>query len=480
MSEQRKFFKNSFSMLVSRLAQSVTTFVLTATIARTLGADALGQYLLAFSFYYIFMSITSQGLKVFFTRELSRAPLEVPAYLINGTLLQFIFSAIGYLALVIVVYLLPYSAGTKTICYIMGLTIFPFSLSNITEAIFQAQERMHLIAIATVPVYVLRLLIMIWLLDQQYQIKYLAVLIALSETLVLFVEWILLLRTLNLQWRVRWDVIQAAVYSSRTFVAIEAVGIIASKLQILMLSLLGSELLVGIYGGIEQLMQPFYIVCNSLLIAAFPKMSKTVELGREKQRKTTENILEMLLCIALPLSVGLLFFADKLLGFVYKDLAFQQGVKPLQLTALTLVTFTFLRTLGYVLLANGFEKFNLIEVSVATLLGGVAGIFWIPQYKLMGAAYVTLLMSSTSAAIFVYVVCTRLFPLHLWNFITRPLVIVIMMLPIFVILSQAKLSFLMVLIITVFTYVFLSGLIGVHALGGSRAAYDKLFEKGKL
>lgn len=136
-----KVLINSLSLLINRLAQGVTTFVLTAAIARNLGAYALGQYLLAISYYYIFVNLASQGLKTLFTRELSRSPEETPVYLVSGTLLQLILSFIGYLGLVVWVFLLPYSADTSIVCYVMGLAILPFALSNITEAIFQAQRK---------------------------------------------------------------------------------------------------------------------------------------------------------------------------------------------------------------------------------------------------------------------------------------------------------------------------------------------------
>lgn len=67
----KKFLKNSLSLLVNRIVQGVTTFVLTVAIGRTLGAYALGQYLLAVSYYYIFVNISSQGLKTFFYQRTS-------------------------------------------------------------------------------------------------------------------------------------------------------------------------------------------------------------------------------------------------------------------------------------------------------------------------------------------------------------------------------------------------------------------------
>jgi O-antigen/teichoic acid export membrane protein len=165
MTEKNKFLSNSFSLLINRLTQNITTFVLVASIARGLGAYQLGQYMLAFNFYYVFMTLASQGLKTLFTREIARNPDETPIYLVSGSFLQLIFCAIAYVALGVTVFALPYSEETSIVCYIMGLIIIPFSLSNVTEAVFQAKEKMHLIAISTVPIYILRLGIIILLLN---------------------------------------------------------------------------------------------------------------------------------------------------------------------------------------------------------------------------------------------------------------------------------------------------------------------------
>jgi len=444
-------------MLVNRLTQGIVTFVLTATIARKLGAYALGQYLLAFSYYYMFMSIASQGLKEFFTRELSREPQKMPVYLVNGTLLQLFFSIIGYLALVIVVFVLPYNSDTSTICYIMGLTIIPFALSNVTEAIFQAQEKMHLIALSTVPIYILRLIVMIGAMNLKYGVGHLAGIMVISEALILTIEWCLAINIVKPQWQIQQDFIKKTIKNSRTFFAIEATGIIASRMQILMLSLLGSELLVGMYGAIQQLLQPYSIICNSILLAAFPKITKAVDSGREKQQNFVEDLIQLLLCIVLPLMTGLLFLGNDLFIYLYKDAAFKQALLPLNIVILTLLTFTLNRICGYVLLANGYERFNLIQVVITTIVGGISGVFLISQYKLLGAAYTSVVMSLIGAGILIYAVYSRLFFFKIWKTLCPSMVISILMLPVFIILKRNNFDFVVQLIIATCFYLFLIG-----------------------
>jgi O-antigen/teichoic acid export membrane protein len=465
-------------MLVNRLIQSISTFVLTASIARTLGAYELGQYLLAFSYYFIFVTIASQGLKTLCTRELSRNPQEMPVYLGSGIFLQMLLSIISYIAMVVFVFVLPYNPDTSTVCYIMGLAIIPFSLSNITEALFQAQEKMNLIAISTVPVYILRLLVMLWFMHLNYGVNYLAGIFVISELLIFVLQWILLTRIVKPRWQIKKDFIWHLFKSARTFLAIDAVGIISSRMSVLIISLLGSEVMVGIDGAIGQLLQPYSLIVSSIGLAAFPRITKAVVLGREKSRQVTENIIEMLSCIGLPFIVGVFFIGNDLLQFVYKNLDFNDVDLVLKVTALSVIFSPFIRTFSYVLLANGLEKFNLLEVSVTNFVGALSGVVLISQYQLIGAGFMYVLMSLTAFSLLIYVLYSRLFSLNFWRIMRRPLLITFGMIGVFLLLKNFNFNLLSTLLIGTCAYcVFATGLT-IHTLGGIHVVWKKLFNQG--
>lgn len=464
-------------MIANRLAQSITAFVLTAAIARNLGVEALGQYLLGYSYYFMFVGIASQGLKVLFTRELAREPEKTSVYLISGTWLQLIFSFLSYGALIIVVFLLPYSSKTSTLCYIIGLTIIPFALSNVTEAIFQAKEKMHLIAIATVPVYILRLLIMIWAMQLKYGVEYLGAILFFSETLILVIEWILITRFVKIQWQIDRVFVWNTIKNARTFVVIEAMAVVSSRIQILILSLLGNEFLVGLFGGIVQLLQPFLIIANSITVAMFPRLSKVADQGREKQQPIAESFIEILLTIGLPLFLGLLFFGKDLLVFIYTP-SFAQGSLALSISAVSLLFLPFIRTLCYLLVANHFEIVNLREVFITNTFGSLLGVALVSQYHLLGAAIMSLLMTILGCSQYVYFTYTLLFPLNLWRIIRRPVIIGILMLVVFLILKNINLNFLLTLIIATSSYILFVIFMSIHALGGIHLIWEKFVKKG--
>ncbi|MFN6519446.1 MAG: oligosaccharide flippase family protein [Nostoc sp. CreGUA01] len=476
MGKNRKLISNSFSMIVNRLAQSITAFVLTASIARILGAEALGQYLLAFTYYFIFVNIASQGLKTLFTREIAREPEKTSLYLISGTWLQLIFSFVSYVVLVIVVFVLPYTSETSTACYIMGLTIIPFSLSNITEAIFQAKEKMHLIALATVPVYVIRLFIMLWAMQRNYGVDYLAAILVISESIILGIEWILITKIVQTKWQIDRDFVWNTIKNARTFFAIEGLAVVNARIQILILSLSGSEFIIGVYGGIIQLFQPFLIIANSICIAMFPGLSKAVNQGRDKQREIIEKCIEMLLIIALPLCVGLLFIGKNLLTLIYNP-SFAQGSLALSIIAISLIFLPFNQSLSFLLVANGFEIVNLRQVAINTIVGSLLGVILVSQYNLLGAAIMALLMSFIAFSQYIYFTHTLIFPLNFWRILRSPVIISILMVAVFIVLEKTNLNFLLTIAIATCCYVLFVNFLSIHALGGIHAVWEKLVKR---
>jgi O-antigen/teichoic acid export membrane protein len=478
MIKKRQLISNSLSMAANSFTQSVSTFVLCAAIARLLGSKELGQYLLAFSYYFIFVTIASNGLKTLLVRKLALTPEDIPVHLVNGTLLQFFLSIIGVIGLVAIVFLLPYSADTKMVCYLMGLTIVPFSLSNITEAIFQAQERMHLIAFSTVPVYLIRLLVAIWVMNLGYQIDAVIGIFVLSEFLILIVEWCLLLPTIKLKFEFDRDFMWRTLKAASTFFAIDGASILSTRLEILVLSLVGSEVLVGLFGGILQLMQPFFIIANSVSLSIFPSLSKAVEIGRERQCQFSENIIEMLMLLALPFLVGLFFIGENLLTLIYgNDSGFNGTHTALIIMALSLIVYPFVRPLSYVLVANGLERINLYEVISTTILKGILGIILVSQFQLNGAAMTSSAISVISFSWYIYGIYRYLFSLGWWRISVRPLLLSSVMLAIFVILKITNVGFIETLGIATFTYSLLIGLLGIYTFGGPRKVWMRLIKR---
>lgn len=477
---KHRLFNNAFAVFINRLTQSITTFVLIIYIARLLGPSSLGQYTLAFNYYFLFMTLVSQGLKTFFTRELSRKIDQTPIYLVNGGLLQLIISLLGYAILAIIVFLLPYKSETSLICYIFGLTIIPFSLSNVTEAIFQAREKMYFISLSTAPIYILRVLSMIMAMRSGYGLIPTCLIYVISECLIFSIQFILILRSTQVQWAINWTFISKTLKSSYAFLAIEGIAVLKSRMLIIILSVFTTEATVGLYGSILQLMQPFEIISHSLVVAVFPGMTKAVQLGLEKQRKLAEQVIKILLSVALPIIIGLTFVGGEILVFVYGDPEFAEGALALSIVAFCLSIASFTRPLGYLLVANGFEKINLWEVVCVSTAGGFIGLFLIPSYSLLGAALTLLFMQIIGCGIYIYFVYKKILPLRIKSFYMQPMILSIGMLLTFLVLKETSPYILMTLIIATIAYGCQVGALSIYTMGGPTAVISKLFTSKQL
>lgn len=468
-----RLLTNSLSIAVNRVAQSVGSFLLVATIARVLGPYELGQYTLGFSFYFLFMSISSEGLKILFTRNLSQSPEDVSKYLISGSFLQFIVSLFAYSVLFVLVSVLPYRPDTASVCYLLGLMVIPFSLSNVTEAIFQAQEKMYLIAASTVPIYVARLLLAIVAMQRGYGVNAICLLMVASEALVLLVQWGLISRYVRPDWPIRWDFIKQTALDVRTFLAIQGMSVFNSRASTLILSVVGGEVVVGLLSAVLQLMQPFIIVKDSLGLALFPSMAKAARTEDGQQRTVAEQSMELLLCTAIPSAIGLQLFGDRLLLLVYGSAEFGETGNILAIYGWLLLGTAIATPMTYALVANGMERVNLIEQTVTTFLTLLLGLFLIDRFLLVGAAATSVVLTTTATCFYLYFVRKQLFSIRFWRILRRPLLIGGVMFCLMKVLQQTVQSFWVVLAISVACY----GLVALGVVrftaGDSRFAFSK-------
>ena len=243
--------------------------------------------------------------------------------------------------MVLVVFLLPYNQNTSIVCYILGLAIIPFSLSNVTEAIFQAEEKMQLIAVSTVPVYIVRVIAIIWAMNLKYDITTVSAIMVDSECLIFCIEWCLVAQFVKFEWRLNWNFMWDTTKASGSFIVIEGISVLGYRLQVFILSLLGGELVVGLYGAVLQLMQPFQIISHSVVLAVFPKMSKAIDSGKDSQRQITQITIEILLMVALPLLLGITFFGKDLLILLYQEQSFAEAKFALNVFAVGLISSSF-------------------------------------------------------------------------------------------------------------------------------------------
>jgi O-antigen/teichoic acid export membrane protein len=366
------------------------------------------------------------------------------------------------------VVILPYKLDTTVVCCVMGLMMFPFSLWNITEAIFLAQSKMHFQLASTAPIYIARVFLVIWVLQNGGNLIEVSAVLVASECLVLLMQWLFAVRLVKPKWQIDWQFLIYILKNARILLMVEGLAVLSARIQVVILSLLASEAVVGIYGAILQILLPFHIFSYSLMSIVFPILSKQVEETRERQQKTIEKTLIVLLCVSLPAIVGLFFQGSNLLALLYRNSAF---TNPTTNTALIVVSLDFVilafqQPLSLLLVANNLERFNLYEVRISIFTSAILAIALIPKYQLVGAAVATTIAGALGAIQYIYYAWRYVCPFDFWRVTCYPTLLAAAMVIVFYGLQTCQQNLVTTLVVATIAYSILCSLLLVHVFGG--------------
>ena len=388
----RKTTGNALSILTSDVMSRMTSFVLYALVARHLGAQEFGQLSLAFTLFYMFQVFAVGGLKTLIVRQVAKDRAKTQLYFVNGCMIVAFTSLASIVALWSFIHLMHYPPATTRIILLLSFGLLPYSVSAVSEGIFQAWERMRYIACVNVPVNIAKVAGAFLLLTTNRGLYPVVLILLSSFAVIAAVEvWILLRKFSSKPASIDFHFSLATMRSAATFLGIDGTLAVMSSLNILLLSKLATETEVGLYGAATQLMVPLLLVYQSIAQSIFPLMCRKMEPGFQNLKRIAEQAMELLLVLALPAAAGLFFIGDRALSLLYKNPAFSQAFPALRIVTWVLILQVFTSVLGQVLVASHREKITLRIVLVDTVVNLLVGWPLIAMFGLRGAAVALLL-----------------------------------------------------------------------------------------
>jgi len=430
---------NTTALLTSDLTNRATTFIVYASVGRYLGTVAFGQLSLALTFFYIFQVCAVAGLRSFIIREVARDKTTASQYLLHGCVIVTAFSLASFAILVFVVWLMGYAVDTAFSIILLSLGLFPFALATVCESIVQAWEQMQYIAYVQVPVHIVKVLLCWMLLWQGYSLYPLLGVLLASYLAIAVLEWgiVRCLHTpvpVRLDARLCWTMIKA----TSTFLEIDIIIATMVSIDILVLSKLGSERDVALFNAARQLLVPMTTVYLNLQTGLFPLLCRKYTSNFRNLQEFYEQMLEVLLFVALPLVISLFFLADDLLALLYGE-KFVPASVALRIMVWNLLLMPSAGLLGQVLVASKHEKTTLRIVAIDWLVNGACAMLLISPCGLVGAALSGLLTRTVDVYLHGVFVSRLLAQLRILRLAWKPVVASLCMLvPLLGISSQRK------------------------------------------
>ena len=387
---KQTILKNTFWLAVAGGVSKFLKLILFIYAARILGATEYGKFTFALAFVGLFMFFSDFGLSSITIRELAREKekeKEFPAILSLKIILS-----LGVLVLVLSgsFFITPDPLIQKVI-WILAICILAGGFSGIIFAFFQARQKMEYQAFAST----LEALIVtgagLFILFNFPSVKNLsygylfASLIVLSIVLIFFHFKIQQLSFIwdPLVWRrlllMSWPLALAGVLSS-----------IHNQIDSVMMGYWHQITQIGWYNAAYRVIGATLIPLGLITASFSPVLSKLFKESKEKLQKVWNYNMEIMIFFAIPLVVGGIVLAPKIIAFIYDSSYFSSVLVFQILIIMSGILFLYYPFSQALFIYNQQKKIFWAVLS-GVIINIILNLILIPRFSLYGAAFATVI-----------------------------------------------------------------------------------------
>ncbi len=417
----KHFATNYFFALLADLAQRAAPVVLGVWISRRLGVEPFGVYFLATSLVFIAGRLSFWGLDQLLTREVAKAPDQASRFLSNFMAIRLLMAFISLLLLGWVASWLGYAPSTLRVIMLLGLTI-PFNnASNILQAVYIAREEMGYLTLVSAASGLGRIAAGGLALELGWGLEELVLGLVAVSAAVLGLNLVLVwrcfahpLQGIDLRfWREQLVV-------AFPFVFISIFYILENRIDVVLLSRLGTERDVGFYGAASTLVGALTLIPFAYRTSILPVMSRLYDQAADSLSQLYEWSFKYLFLLGLPIAVGTTILATPLIMLIFGP-AFEPAGPVLRVLVWSLALL-FLNVVNSRVMVVADRQDVVARFLAATLVANLTlNVLLIPRLGATGSAVARVMSTSLLFAMSYTFVRRCLLPLDRPRYLHRPI-----------------------------------------------------------
>ncbi|MFH1583027.1 MAG: flippase, partial [Candidatus Falkowbacteria bacterium] len=397
--------KNTSYFTLALILQKVISFTYFILIARAIGSADLGKYYFAISLTSIFGIFIDIGQSSVLTREVAKRAEMAEKLFSSVFLIKLPLALLSILAVFSFINFSSYPEITRQLVY---LSMFCMVLDSFTLTFFAVSRGFHNLKYESISSVIFQLIVFIVVLAV---LKFNLGLIWLMMSLVLaslynFLFSFYVLRKkwgLKIDWRPDKTLIKNILLISLPFAVYAIFQRVYMYLDSVLLSLFSGDHQVGIYQIPFKIIFALQFLPLAFVASLFPALSSYWKKNREQLAITFERAMNYLIIISLPISVGGMVLADKII-IIFKS-GYNDAILPLQIT-MAAVIFMFLNfSVGSLLNACDRQKTNTVNMGIALAASVILNLILIPRLEAAGASLTVLLTN-----LFMFILGMRVVP----------------------------------------------------------------------
>jgi O-antigen/teichoic acid export membrane protein len=453
MSSIKTIAKNTLALYIGQFFALFLAFVLSIYIARRAGDVDFGKYSFAIAFSAFFMIFSDLGYHTFLFREISKNKENASDYLSNIITIRIVLTAIFFGLLVVLINIMGYPEDTKIIVYLFGGSTLLSSFASVFKMIFRAFEKMEYDTFTTILTTTIEFIVGILILYLGYGLIVLGISFIFIGVFDIFLNYAVCrnkfvkpaVRLNKFFWKNSIKIALPICLSS-------AFGLIYIRIDTVMLSLMKGDAVVGWYNAAYNLtlgLTPFPdLFMNALLpILMICSVSNKISLSA-----IYGKAFKYLFIIGLPLAVGTMLLADKLIFFLYGK-EYVNSIIALQILAWDILLLFLYRCIYYVLLSVNKQNQVMIISGITAAINIALNLVLIPYYSYVGSGIATIISEAVLLGLFLYVTSKNVNAIPFRKILIKPIIASIVMGIIIYFLTDFNLIFIIIISIIVYFFI---------------------------
>ncbi len=378
--------RNTTFMLGGQILIKILALFFSVYVVRQLGDARFGRYAAALAYVAIFAMFTDLGTSQLSVREMARKKENIAWMVPDIMVLRAVLSLLAIAGITLSAWLVGKAPDMVLGIFIASCGLLLYAFQGPLECLMIAEERLDFSSTLMLlnQVVFMTLGTMLLLVGAGYVGLLLASLggvLAMGAASAYVVRRVLrshFERPNPLRWR-------PLLRASLPFGIMGVIGTFANRFDTVFMSFVLTDAAVGWYNVPYNLIMMMMLLAQSLAISMYPTLVREYDSGRGSIQGTVQRALRYLLLLSLPIAVGGMLLADRIIILLYGQ-EFAPAIPVMQILVWVLPSMFLQETIGRTGFTMHLEKKLTRLVIVNALIGLTLNVALIPRLGVVGAA----------------------------------------------------------------------------------------------
>jgi O-antigen/teichoic acid export membrane protein len=377
--------RNTSIMLIQQIITWVSTFVLMLFMPRYLGPVDYGRLFVATSITQIFGIFVAYGGNFLIVKNVSRARERTAQILVDAVGLRFILGILSLIGVIVLAEIMDYPWELKIILYVLSIPFIWAGGSIGLYASYQGHELMHYTSLGAIVERLFVCAIGVAALLMGAHVVTMAVIIVFGS----FSNFVLLSsfarKIISYVPSIKWKHLWLELKGGISYFLFAVFSTLYYRIDSVMLSKMTPESVVGWYGVSYRLFETLNFLPYIYSVALYPILSRLWTSEEVEHHRTTQKSLGFMIIAGIPVSIGVILFAEKIIHMFYGPVMYEPSIIVLQVLSGGLLILYVNMILGITLLSSdkqqGMAIVSLSAIPVNVILNLVLIPFFQQHYE---------------------------------------------------------------------------------------------------